>query len=106
DRNRIKQLLNNLIDNAVDDSGEDSVIGSRGYIQNQSFIGEINDNGCGIKEEDLNNIHRPFYKADENTTGTGLGLAICQQLITIHNGQLIIKSEVGVGTKAAFMLPV
>src|SRR5690606_8801879 len=106
DRNRIKQLLINLIDNALNYSGEDSVIEIKGYIQNQSFIGEINDNGCGIKEEDLKNIHKPFYKANENTTGTGLGLAICQQIINLHNGQLIIKSEVGVGTKAAFMLPV
>ncbi|NQU08996.1 MAG: hypothetical protein HQ583_10560, partial [Candidatus Abyssubacteria bacterium] len=64
----------------------------------------ISDNGCGIGEEDLQQIHEPFFTT--KSRGTGLGIPICKKVIEAHDGKLSITSKVGEGTTAEIRLPV
>lgn len=103
DPERIKQLAVILIDNAIKFSYEnqniDIVVGKsmKGRI-----ILKIRDYGCGIEQDDIDNIWQRFYKSDDSRTergGAGLGLAIAKQLIDLHNAKVEVKSRKGEGTE-------
>lgn len=109
DRNRLKQVLINLIDNAMKYSGDDKPIevsltqlGDRAYI-------EIKDQGRGIPMADLGKIFEPFYRVDEDrsraTGGTGLGLSIVKTLVEGMNGSLKVHSKLGEGSVFTVSLP-
>ncbi|MBS4209303.1 HAMP domain-containing sensor histidine kinase [Bacillus sp. FJAT-50079] len=105
DKNRIKQVFINLIDNAIKYSDQGGNITIDGTVDQASLICKVRDTGAGINKKDLPNIMDPFYKANENVAGAGLGLAICQQIIKLHHGQLTIESEEGTGTIVTVILP-
>ncbi len=100
----IGQVLINLMTNAVD-----SCTGGRGELlwQVEKNLREVcitlQDNGCGIDSEVQKSIFKPFFTT--KVSGHGLGLAICQKIIEKHNGTIILKSKVGVGTKVMIILP-
>ncbi|MFZ3063862.1 MAG: ATP-binding protein [Nitrospirota bacterium] len=121
DGEQMKQVLLNLIINAIDavgDNGEISIatqkarhmlspsgkIGEREYVQI-----EITDNGAGIPEENIERIFNPFYTtkhASKEREGTGLGLSIVQEIITEHHGFVQVRSELGKGSSFLVNLPV
>lgn len=116
DPNRLKQVLNNLISNAIKftEHGEISL-----KVKNIENIDEhvklefsVTDTGIGISEENINTIFESFSQVDSSSTrtvgGTGLGLAISKQLIEIMGGNLLVKSKLGQGSSFYFvlMLPV
>jgi two-component system phosphate regulon sensor histidine kinase PhoR len=124
DRDRLVQILVNLIDNAVKYTPEGGTVtlharpisdfGSQisdSAIRNpQSAIAiEVEDTGIGIPEKDLPRITERFYRVDKARSremgGTGLGLAIVKHLVQAHGGTLVIESEVGRGTTVRFSLP-
>jgi signal transduction histidine kinase len=105
DQNRIRQVLLNLIENAIKYSGTNSTITVR-YLKGENDLTvEVEDEGEGIEEEHLRHVSTLFYKANENTEGVGLGLAICKQIIEHHYGSLFIRSNKHEGTTVGFSIP-
>lgn len=110
---RIKQVMNNLIVNALKHMEEKpSVI----FTLQTTFIDDtayanisVTDTGLGIRKKDLPYIFERFYKASELTEkskqGSGLGLAICREIIDYHGGTIEVQSEKGVGSTFTFTLP-
>jgi signal transduction histidine kinase/HAMP domain-containing protein len=72
----------------------------------KTVIIEVEDEGVGISEENMNNIFQPFFTTKEAMTGIGLGLSVVREIITMHNGQIEIKSKLNQGTKVIIALGV
>ncbi len=110
DANKIKQVLNNLLGNAVKftESGEVIVkVSLREEEQNEIILHfEVADSGIGINAETQARLFQPFVQADSSTTrvfgGTGLGLAICKGLVEMMSGKIGVKSEQDLGAKFWF----
>lgn len=110
DRERIHQVLTNLIDNAIkygDADGRIEIQLRKNEDQGKMLI-SVKDNGPGIDPEHLDKIFRRFYRVDKSRSrekgGTGLGLAICKHLIKLHGENLTVDSELGAGTTFTFSL--
>lgn len=103
DKNRLKQVFINLVDNSIKFSKNGRVkIYSR---KMGSFLQIfIEDNGCGIKEADLAKVKQKFFKSSMDTSGNGIGLALCDEILKLHGGRLKLESEYGKGTKATVEL--
>ena len=98
DPDRITQVLNNLIDNAVKFSDDSGLITVRAQIQNEKCAVIISNTGPGISREDLPMIFERFYKADKAHTagmGTGLGLAIVKKIVDQHGEAVSASSVIG-----------
>ncbi len=106
DPNRIKQVFTNILDNALkytDQGGKvivNAVITSDGFL-NVYFI----DTGCGISQDDLPKIKEKFYKTSINYRGSGIGLAVVDEIVRLHNGEILISSSLGEGTTVKLILP-
>ncbi|RUT35917.1 HAMP domain-containing histidine kinase [Paenibacillus zeisoli] len=105
DGNRLKQVFLNLVDNAIKFSTEDSWIHLDIRTQDEWAIVEVIDSGIGISEEHLRRVKDRFFQVNHQGGGTGLGLAISQQLVELHNGEMEMRSELGVGTTVNVRLP-
>ena len=118
DRDRISQVLVNLLDNAVKYShqGNAVTVSVAPDAAGRSVLVRVTDHGIGISAEDLPHIGRRFYRADKARTrtrthdrgtqsGSGLGLSIAAALIEAHGGRLWVESEEGAGTTVGFTLP-
>jgi len=106
DESKLKQVIINLIDNAVKytESGDEIKV-SLERAQKYVTI-YIEDNGRGISAKDLPHIKEKFYKADYTVRGTGIGLAVADEIIRNHGGVLNISSNEGEGTLIQITLPV
>lgn len=105
DGNRLKQVFLNLVDNAIKFSTEDSWIHLDIRTQDNWAVVEVIDSGIGISEEHLRRVKDRFFQVNHQGGGTGLGLAISQQLVELHNGEMEMRSELGVGTTVSVRLP-
>jgi signal transduction histidine kinase len=110
DRDRLAQILLNLVDNAVKftpEGGRVRVIATP--LGARLVRMEVSDTGIGIPSTDLPRLTERFYRVDKTRSrelgGTGLGLAIVKHLVQAHGGELAIESELGRGTTVAFTLP-
>ncbi len=110
DKNRLRQVFINIIDNAIKYSagpGRESIVKINATEQNNKFIHiSIEDNGCGISATDLPKIKTKFYKANHTKRGSGIGLAVANEIITMHDGQLDIESQENMGTTVHIKLPI
>ncbi len=106
DKNRLRQVFINIIDNALKYTPTDGVIGIQVTEDDENVKIVISDTGCGIPEEDLPRIRDKFYKANKTVRGSGIGLAVADEIITLHKGTLSITSVVSVGTTVTISLPV
>ncbi len=109
DKLKIKQVLDNLIENAIKYSKSDgSIVINAELLNNNTVIVEVSDKGFGIAEEHLNRIFERFYRTDEarsrNIGGSGLGLAICKHIIEAHEQNIYVRSNINVGTTVRFTL--
>jgi len=105
DRNRMKQVFINVIDNAIKHSQSGDVIELNAWVDGGRFIFSIKDEGEGMTEEVLQQVTTPFYKGNPNTSGTGLGLSICKDIIELHHGEFQIDSQQDEGTTVTISLP-
>ncbi|MDP3790492.1 MAG: PAS domain-containing sensor histidine kinase [Candidatus Omnitrophota bacterium] len=105
DKDKIIEVLNNLISNAVKYT-------KRGSITIASIKGDnsiqvsVTDTGCGIKEDDMPKLFKRFSQVERKVGGSGLGLAISKEIIEIHKGKIWAESEFGKGTTVHFVLPI
>ena len=105
DRNRMRQVFSNLLDNAVKYSRRgDSVTVLVDRDDRQIFV-SIKDTGVGIPGEDLSRVSERFFRAGNSATGSGIGLAVVKEIMSLHDGTLTIESELGAGTVARVSLP-
>lgn len=109
DEDRMEQVFTNLLDNAFRHTERGQIVFDTHLRGDYAYI-RISDTGAGIPEEDLPYIFERFYKADKARTrtrsGTGLGLAIARQIVTEHNGDILVESHVGEGTTFTVVLPI
>jgi signal transduction histidine kinase len=99
----LKQVLMNVIINAIQAAGEDGKIGIDEYVNDKSAVIEVTDNGEGIEHENIERIFDPFFSTKEK--GTGLGLAIATKIMLAHGGTIKAKSEKGMGSTFQIVLP-
>lgn len=109
DAARIQQVIQNLLDNAIKFSPQDSTIKIHTLQKNHKIFVSIKDHGIGIPKESQKKIWDRFYKTDisrgKDKTGTGLGLSITKEIIDAHGENINVISTEGVGTEFIFTLP-
>ncbi|MBF0447920.1 MAG: response regulator [Magnetococcales bacterium] len=109
DPNRLRQVLINLLGNAIKftDQGQVELLVRKEPFQQISFT--IIDTGCGISAAKQQEVFKPFVQADPSTTrkygGTGLGLSISKQLVELMGGELTVQSNLGQGSRFTVVLP-
>jgi two-component system phosphate regulon sensor histidine kinase PhoR len=107
DRDRLSQILLNVLDNAVKFTPEEgSIIIDAGQKDNHIVL-TITDTGIGISKEEVQRLGERFYRVDRSRSrdlgGTGLGLSIVKHLMTAHGGRMEIESQLGKGTKVSLL---
>lgn len=109
DKDRIKQVVLNILDNASRYTPTEGKITIIGKYTGDSVMISIKDEGPGIKEEELNNVFDKFYRCKDNinseNSGSGLGLSIAKGMIEAHKGKIWVESELGKGSEFIFTLP-
>ena len=108
DEDRIKQVMSNLITNAIKYGGEDKQVFIKLHHWGRRVHVEVIDHGAGIKPEELDHIWDRYYKSSSNharsSTGSGLGLSIVNEILTLHHAKFGVESKVGKGTTFWFEL--
>jgi two-component system phosphate regulon sensor histidine kinase PhoR len=109
DKKKIRQVLTNLVDNAIKYGKEDGSVEASAYVTDGSnILVEVSDDGIGIAEEHLPRIFERFYRTDYGRSrhigGSGLGLAICKHIIEAHGKSIHVRSKPDVGTTFGFVL--
>lgn len=111
DRDKIDQVLDNLVSNAIKYTGDEGTIRLEARkIDKELLEISVQDNGMGIPKKDLSRIFDRFYRVDKarsrNMGGTGLGLSIAREIVKAHGGTIALESELGQGTRVLFTLPI
>ena len=109
DREAVSEAIVNLLDNAVKYSSETKFIKMVIGNENDSVFIEVQDKGIGIAEEDQQKVFDKFYRVTSglvhSTKGTGLGLSLVKQIMDAHNGKIVLKSKIGVGSSFKLLFP-
>jgi Signal transduction histidine kinase len=110
DKEKIRQVLINLIDNAIKYGKQNGIVEGSAYkIDGKKILIEISDNSHGIAEEHLPRIFERFYRTDlaraRKVGGSGLGLSIAKHIIEAHDETIHVRSKTDVGTSFGFTLP-
>lgn len=102
---RLRQVILNLLVNALQAIGEGGTVRVRSSLENGSVRISIADDGCGIEPADLMHVSEPFFSGQRRRGGSGLGLFISNQIVRHHGGTLLIKSRLGEGTEVEVLIP-
>ena len=105
DRAQIQQVFSNIILNSIHATGEGGEIRIETRMRGDNVEVEISDTGVGIPEENFKKVFNPFFTTKEVGEGTGLGLAVSYGIIKKHNGEIILESNEGKGTRCIITLP-
>lgn len=109
DLEKVKQILINLLTNAINYTSESGTITLEATESEHEVCLSVSDTGIGMSKEALTRIFERFYRVDKarsrDTGGTGLGLAIVKHIVEIHNGRIEVDSEIGKGTTFNIYLP-
>lgn len=107
DKNRLRQVFINVIDNAIKYSNPDGTVTVEATSDDEAHFIQIvvADNGCGISKADLPKVKTKFFKANHTRRGSGIGLAVADEIISMHKGTLTVMSEENVGTTVVIRLP-
>lgn len=110
DKDKIGQVITNLISNAVKYSSADTVIHVACTTVDGMAVVSVKDEGIGIKEEDKDKLFERYYRVNHDNptsiSGFGIGLYLCSEIIQRHDGKIWVESEVGKGSTFSFALPV
>ena len=110
DVRRIRQVLDNILDNATKYSGEATTVMVKTGVVGTELIVSTADQGIGIPAEDLSRVFDRMYRVEQRLTagirGAGLSLAICKGLVEAHGGRIWVESEQGKGSNFHFTLPI
>ncbi|MGO2978532.1 MAG: sensor histidine kinase, partial [Leuconostoc mesenteroides] len=106
----VSTIVQNLLTNSVKYNKTDGEVWISAYKDTQQWQIKVSDSGIGIPLNQQSRIFERFYRGDESrqrkiASGTGLGLAIVNEIVNQHNGEINIKSQVGVGTTISVILP-
>ncbi len=105
DRERLKQVFFNILDNAVKHGKNSGRLVLRADMDDKNSFISIQDFGEGIPEEELPYVKLKFYKGTSKVTGSGIGLAVSDEIVNLHGGELKIESVYGEGTTVTIILP-
>ncbi|MCA0173614.1 ATP-binding protein [Bacillus sp. RAR_GA_16] len=109
DADKIKQVFNNFVSNAVKYSPEGGTVLTRFRVEKSHLYVDIKDEGLGIPQDALSKLFTKFYRVDNSDRrqigGTGLGLAISKEIMTAHNGDVLVTSELGEGSTFTLVFP-
>ncbi|MBQ8181325.1 MAG: HAMP domain-containing histidine kinase [Ruminococcus sp.] len=108
DKNRIRQVFINIIDNAIKYSSSGGTVTINAYEdeKEKKVVVSVTDTGCGIKPSDLAKVKTKFFKANHTRRGSGIGLAVADEIIAMHKGTMDITSPgEGLGTTVSIILP-
>ncbi|MGE5703578.1 MAG: ATP-binding protein [Clostridia bacterium] len=110
DPDKLRQVLMNLISNAVKYSPRGGKIDITSYVEANDLIIDITDEGLGIPEEAMPHLFTKFYRVDNSDRreigGTGLGLAIVKEILHTHGASITVRSQLGAGSSFSLKLPV
>jgi two-component system phosphate regulon sensor histidine kinase PhoR len=110
DRDRFKQMVLNLVDNAIKYSEEGDQVFVETKVEENDVVLSVKDTGVGMSKEHLERIFERFYRVDKARSraqgGTGLGLAIVKHIVLSLNGTIDVESELGVGSKFTIKIPI
>ena len=108
DKEKIRQVLINLVDNSVKYGIENGNTKVSFFDMDENLLIEVTDNGIGVSQQDIPRLFERFYRTDKGRSreqgGTGLGLAIVKHIIEAHRQTINVRSTVGIGTTFAFTL--
>lgn len=109
DKEKIRQVLNNLVDNSIKYGKRGgTVVASMYNTDDKNILVEISDDGMGISEKNLNRVFERFFRTAEgrgrDVSGSGLGLSICKHIIEAHGHNIHVRSKENVGTTIGFTL--
>ena len=106
---RLRQVLSNLVTNAIKYSPNGGAVTLRAEIAVDDIVVSIIDEGAGIPSDRMSRLFEVFYRVDNDVTrrakGAGLGLALCKHMVEAHGGRIWVESEVGKGSTFSFSLP-
>ncbi|SHK13950.1 sensor histidine kinase [Desulforamulus aeronauticus] len=105
DANRLKQVLINILDNALNFTAAGGTVSFQAELGEIEYTFTIADSGCGIAAEELPMVKEKFYKGKSSRSQNGIGLSICEEIVSLMKGRLEISSEVNVGTTVVITLP-
>lgn len=105
ERNRLMQVLNNMIANAIKFTKHGEIAFGYRLMENGMLYFYVKDTGCGISKEDQEKVFGRFVKLNSFVQGTGLGLSICESIIARMGGEIGVESEVGKGSAFWFTIP-
>lgn len=109
DRERIEEVITNLVDNAAKYSPHQTTIVLQAWFTSDEVLTSVADAGAGISQRDQQRVFERFQRVEgdltRNTQGAGLGLFICQSIVQAHGGTIRVESEVGKGSTFSFSLP-
>jgi signal transduction histidine kinase len=109
DRERITQVLTNLIGNAIHYSGERATVTTGAWVADNGVAIQVADTGPGIPADDIPRLFSKFYRvrspASTAPHGSGLGLAICKGIVDAHGGRIWVESTPGQGSRFSFTIP-
>ena len=105
DKNRLKQVLLNILDNSFKFTPSGGNIKVWTYLENKNIVIAIMDTGCGIPKEELPRVKEKFFKGRNANSKNGIGLSICDEIIKLHGGKLVINSILSKGTEVCIIIP-
>jgi signal transduction histidine kinase len=108
DQKLLDHCFSNVISNAIKYSRNNTVVTINGFIDDKNLTLKVIDSGIGIPKEDIQNIGKKFFRAKNtlSVSGTGIGLYLTKYFVELHNGSVLIESELNIGTTISVMLPI
>jgi signal transduction histidine kinase len=108
DRDKMKQVILNLLNNAVKYNCPKGRVWLRSWVNERSLLFSVQDTGVGIPPDQVPQLFTRFFRAsnvERSVSGTGLGLSISRQIVEMHNGEIHVESTLNVGTTFTVQLP-